>query len=79
VPFVGVAWTGSDEAFQGFIDKYSLSFPTISDDPGDVFTHFGVPSQPAWVMVDAAGEAEMLSGAVEPELLDSILTNISGG
>ena len=53
IEFVGVAWTGDDEAFQGFIDKYSLTFPTISDDPGDVYLRFEVPAQPAFVIVAA--------------------------
>ncbi len=74
--FVGVAWTGSDDDFQRFIDKYSLSFPNISDDPGEVFAHFGVISQPALVIVDSTGATQEISGAVEPELLDSILTNV---
>ena len=25
--FVGVAWTGSDESFQDFIDEHGLTFP----------------------------------------------------
>ncbi len=38
--FVGVAWYGDDTSFQGFVDKYGLSFPQISDNPGDVFARF---------------------------------------
>ena len=45
--FIGVAWYGDDTSFQGFVDKYHLSFPQISDNPGDVFARFGVPYQPA--------------------------------
>ena len=74
---MGVAWTGSDADFQAFIDKYGLSFPQISDDPGDVFLRFGIPEQPALVVVDRKGTTQQLFGAVEPELLDSILANIS--
>ena len=32
--FIGVAWTGNDSDFQGFIDEHGLTFPQISDDPG---------------------------------------------
>ena len=45
--FIGVAWYGDDVSFQGFVDKYSLTFPQVSDNPGTVFTRFGVPAQPA--------------------------------
>jgi peroxiredoxin len=74
-----VAWTGSDADFQGFVDKHGITFPTISDDAGDIFQRFGVPSQPALVVINTAGETEQLFGAVEPELLRSILDNVTAG
>ncbi len=72
--FVGVAWTGSDDEFQGFIDKHGLTFPQISDDPGAVFDRFGVPYQPAFAIVASDGSVELISGAVEPELLAQIIS-----
>lgn len=77
VAFVGVAWTGDDASFQGFIDKYSLTFPQISDDPGVVFQRFGVPSQPALVVVDPDGNATTQLGAVDESTLDELLTEAS--
>jgi peroxiredoxin len=77
VDFVGVAWTGDDASFQGFIDKYSLTFPQISDDPGAVFQRFGVPGQPAFVVVDSAGKATTQLGAVDESTLDELLTAAS--
>ena len=77
VEFVGVAWTGDEAAFQGFIDKHSLTFPTISDDPGDVFLRFEVPAQPAFVIVAADGTTQTLFGAVDESKLDSILTKVA--
>ena len=68
-----MAWTGNDASFQGFIDKYSLSFPQISDDPGTVFARFGVPSQPALVVVNRNGDAKVLLGAVDDANLQSVL------
>jgi peroxiredoxin len=73
-----VAWTGDDESFQGFADRHGLTFPQISDDPGDVFARFDVPSQPALVIVGADGEVQQLFGAVDEALLDSILTDVAG-
>ena len=72
--FVGVAWNGDDQSFQAFVDKHSLTFPQISDDPGDVFSRFGVPSQPAMAIIDAAGTVKVSLGAVEESTLDAALT-----
>ena len=68
-----MAWTGGDDSFQGFIDKHDLTFPQISDDPGDVFDRFGVPYQPALVVVRTDGSTELVAGEVEPELLAQII------
>ena len=72
--FVGVAWFGDDTSFQGFVDKYSLTFPQISDDPGQVFDRFNVPSQPAMALVDRTGAVTVSLGAVEQDALDAALT-----
>jgi len=69
-----VAWTGSDKDFQGFIDKHALTFPQISDDPGDVYNRFGVAYQPALVVVKTDGSIESVAGAVEPDLLAQIIS-----
>ena len=68
-----MAWTGSDDAFQGFVDKHGLTFPQISDDPGNVFNRFGVAYQPALVIVKTDGSTELVAGAVEPDLLAQII------
>ncbi|MEP6659135.1 MAG: redoxin domain-containing protein [Acidimicrobiales bacterium] len=79
VDFVGVAWTGDDVSFQGFIDRYSLSFPQISDDPGTVFARFGVTAQPALVVVKPNGDAQVLLGAVNDAKLQSVLAQAAAG
>jgi hypothetical protein len=68
-----VAWTGSDDDFQGFIDEHGLTFPQISDDPGTVFNRFGISYQPAIVVVRADGSTELIAGAVDDELLEQIV------
>ena len=72
--FVGVAWTGNDDSFQAFIDEHGLTFPQISDDPGDVFDRFGVSYQPALVIVNTDGSTELVAGAVDEELLGQIIS-----
>jgi AhpC/TSA family len=79
VTFVGVSWTGTDDAeYQGFVDKYKLSFPQILD-PGDgsLFAHFKVPSQPAWILMRADGSFQQLSGAVDEGQLSAMLGGLS--
>ena len=78
VDFVGVAWTGDEASFQGFIDKYALTFPQISDDPGAVFQRFEVPGQPAFVVVAPDGTATTQLGAVDETTLDELLTAAAG-
>ncbi len=51
-----------------------MTFPQISDDPGNVFDRFGVAYQPALVVVNTDGSAELVAGAVEPELLAQIIS-----
>jgi peroxiredoxin len=73
VQFVGVAWFGDEDSFQGFIGKHGLTFPQVSDDPGEVFARFGVPSQPALVVVRPDGSTEQLLGAVDADVLKNVL------
>jgi peroxiredoxin len=74
VQFIGVAWYGDQASFQGFVDKYSLSFPQLSDNPGAIFSRFNVPAQPALVVIDRTGKVNTMLGAVEPDALDQVLT-----
>jgi hypothetical protein len=50
-----------------------LTFPQISDAPGDVFDRFGVSYQPALVVVKTDGSTESVAGAVDAELLAQII------
>ena len=72
--FIGVAWYGDDRSFQGFVDKYALTFPQISDNDGAVFARFDVPYQPAMAVIDKAGVVHTSLGAVEKDELDAALT-----
>ena len=69
-----MAWTGDDESFQEFIDKYGLTFPQINDEAGSVFTRFEVAYQPAFVIVKADGSRETVAGSVSGDLLSQIVS-----
>lgn len=72
--FVGVAWAGSDDDFQGFIDDHQLTFPQISDPDGAVFGRFQIPGNPAVAVVNLEGLVNQQLGAIEPAMLDEIIT-----
>lgn len=67
--FIGVAWNGSREAMQAFVERHGLSFPNIVDPGGEVFARYGVPSQPAWVFIDADGGATRVQGSLDDQEL----------
>lgn len=64
-----MAWSGSTDEFQQFIDTYSLTFPQIDDEPGVVFARFGLVSQPAAVVVGPDGASETLRGRADGEAI----------
>ena len=69
-----MAWSGSEDQFADFIDNYGLTFPQISDDGGEVFARFEIPTQPAFALVFPDGEVQVLFGAADPDLLDSLIS-----
>ena len=60
--------------FQDFIDEHGMTFPQLSDDPGDVYERFDVAYQPALVVVQADGTTETVAGALDEDLLDQIIS-----
>ena len=69
-----MAWTGSDDSFQEFIDRHGLTFPQLSDDPGQVYGRFDVAFQPALVVVKPDGNLESVAGAIDETLLEQIIS-----
>lgn len=47
----------------------------MSDDRGDVFNRFEIPGQPAFVIIERDGTVQQLFGAVDADLLDSLLSD----
>lgn len=73
VTVVGVAWAGTDEEMRSFVERHGVSFPTLVDDDGSLFAHFGVPAQPAWVFVSSDGSADRRFGAQPDDELRAAL------
>ena len=58
---------------QQFEQRHGLTFDSLRDDDGRLYAHFGVPLQPAWVFVDAAGKATVVPTSLEAaELRDRL-------
>jgi peroxiredoxin len=74
---IGVAWSGTDAAFEEFVARHRLTFPQISDDAGAVFAYYDVASQPALVVIDPDGAVVTRFGAVE-STLDDLLRDAAG-
>lgn len=74
--FLGVAWNGSREAMQAFVERHGLTFPSLVDVAGDVFGRFGVPFQPAWVFIDERGTATRIQGSLDEESLQTYIDEL---
>ena len=70
----GVAWAGDETAFHDFVDRHHLTFPQLADGNGKLFEHFGVPTQPAFVVINPDGAATTLLGSLDDAKLDAALT-----
>jgi peroxiredoxin len=75
---IGVAWTGSESDFQGFVDRHGLTFPQLSDDAGDVYDRFGIPYQPAFAAIGVDGSTEILLGPADEAILEMLVENARG-
>ena len=53
-----------------------MTFPQLSDDAGALFERFGVPSQPAFALVDDSGEVETRLGAIDERSPYALLTEL---
>ncbi len=73
---VGVAWSGSDNDYNAFIDRHDLSFVNLDDTPGDIYRRYEVPYQPAWVFIDTDGSVTTRRGAMSESDLEAVLTGL---
>jgi hypothetical protein len=79
VTVIGVAWSGTAAEMQGFVDLHHISFLTLNDADSSLFSHFGVPAQPAWVFVKPNGQSKRVLGAEEPDELTRNLDAVAAG
>ena len=56
-----------------------MTFPQLSDPDGEVFAHFDVVAQPAFVVISPSGEATALPGALDEDELEDALADATAG
>lgn len=60
-----------------FVEKHGLTFPSVDDQGGDVFSSFGVTGQPAWVFLDDSGDTKRVLGSLDGDQLDELIAEIA--
>jgi len=63
---IGVAWAGTDSSYSDFIARHRLTFPNIDDTAGEIYSRYGVASQPAWVFI-RNGEHRTMRGILSDD------------
>jgi len=77
VQFIGVPSRGELKEVQEFISAYSVNgFPHIFDKNREIWSNYKIPSQPAWIFVDAAGNEEKVLGGLNPADLRSKISEL---
>lgn len=66
---MGIPAKDSDENMRAFVERHGLDgMIQVVDDDGAIWTRYGVGFQPAWVLVDRAGEMEVVAGPLDRAL-----------
>ena len=73
ITFLGIAWNGTDDMMNEFVDRHALDFPTVADGNGSIYAQFEIPVQPAWVFVNSDGSSKTHRGAIDEVALVQIL------
>lgn len=66
----------STESMQGFVDAYGLGFEQAVTEDGELWGHFGVAYQPAWVFVDDSGEVTVVPSELSRAELERTLDEL---
>lgn len=75
---IGVAWAGSPDTYRDFVSRHRLSFPNIDDTGGDMYSLYGVASQPAWVFL-RNGAHRTVRGTLTPDAVREAVAGLRNG
>lgn len=78
--FVGIAGRDGIDPIRSFIDEFEVgAFPHVVDETGEIWDQMGVVSQPAFIFLDADGDATSHLGGLGvdslSERLDTLTSN----
>ena len=51
-----------------------MTFPQLDDRNGDIYSHFQVVAQPAFIVIDPTGETQTMLGALDEDTFDDTVT-----
>ena len=71
---IGVAWSGDERAYADFINEGGLTFPQVDDTAGAVYDRFGIPYQPAAVLLRPDGAITTITQAVDLATISELVT-----
>lgn len=76
--FVGVSWYGNEASYRAFAERHGLTFPSVADDDGVLFTQFGVPTQPAFAFVATDGASTTVNGPLSAAEIERRVAELAG-
>ena len=80
VQFIGVNFRDDQAKAREYLREFGVTYPSVEDPDGRLGHEFGIPSLPATVLVDAAGEMRLLLlGAQTEERLRGFLDELLAG
>jgi len=71
---IGVAWSGDVLTYNDFIDEAGLSFPNIDDTSATIYNRFGVPYQPAAILLRPDGSTTTVPEVLTVEVISQLVT-----
>ena len=78
VAFIGVDYQDSASAARGYLSKFGVTYPSVSDPHGALGRRFNVPYLPATILVDADGQLHYrLVGAQDSAFVEGLLQTIA--
>lgn len=77
IQLIGMAGLDTPDAMQAFVQKYGLQdMPQAVSEDGSLWEMFGVPAQPAWVLIDDSGQADAYLGPQAEDRLEALFDGL---
>jgi hypothetical protein len=55
------------------VGRHQLTFPQLGDTDGELYAHFGIAAQPAFVIIDPNGDVTTILGGLDETKLTAAL------